>query len=435
MIEEAVNFDAIRADFPILATEARGKPLAYLDNAATAQKPQRVIDALDRYWREENANVHRGVHYLSQIATHEFDASRVKVQTLLNAAGASEVIFTRGCTESINLVASCLTSSANPKSTGGPRQTPWIGEGDEILISAMEHHSNIVPWQMAADRMGATVRVIPIVETGVIDMDAFAELLNERTKVLAIVHVSNSLGTVNPIKRMAELAHAVGARVVVDGAQAGPHLAIDVQDLDADFYTLSCHKIYAPTGLGVLYGKRELLESLPPYHGGGDMIRTVGFDRTTYAPPPAKFEAGTPNVAGVVGLGAAIDYLADLAGPKANPRQALVSAFEQIHRREFELASKAREELEKIPGVRVHGKSPERAGIVSFTMDCAHPHDIGTILDQQGIAIRAGHHCCMPLMGVLGVPATARASFAFYNTFEEVERLANGVKMIREMFA
>ena len=434
MTKAAINFDALRADFPILAGEVRGKHLAYLDNASTSQKPQRVIDATDHYYREENSNVHRGVHYLSQIATGAFDGARGKVQTLLNAGSASEVIFTRGCTESINLVASCLTSSANPKSSGGPRQKPWIEEGDEILISAMEHHSNIVPWQMAAERAGAKIHVIPVTETGEIAMDEFEALLSERTKLVAVVHVSNSLGTINPVKAMAEMAHAVGARVLVDGAQAGPHLAIDVQDLDADFYTLSCHKIYAPMGVGVLYAKRALLDAMPPYHGGGDMIRTVGFDRTVYAEPPAKFEAGTPNVAGVVGLGAAIDYLSDL-GAETSPREGLITAFEQIHRREFALATKAANELEQIPGVRLHGTAPDKAGIVSFTMDCAHPHDIGTILDQQGIAIRAGHHCCMPLMGVLGVPATARASFAFYNSFDEVERLVNGVKMIRELFA
>ncbi len=439
---KAPNFEVLRADFPILETVVRGKQLAYLDNAATSQKPQLVIDALDRYWRAQNANVHRGVHYLSQIATSEFDAARVKVQTLLNAASSKEVIFTRGCSESINLVATCLTSGASAKATNGQKTTPCIAEGDEILISTMEHHSNIVPWQMAAERVGATLKVIPISDAGEIDLEAYAGLLSEKTKLVGIVHVSNSLGTVNPIKQMVEMAHAVGALVLVDGAQAGPHLSIDVQDLDADFYTLSCHKIYAPTGVGVLYGKRALLEAMPPYQGGGDMIRTVSFERTTYAELPAKYEAGTPNVAGVIGLGAAIDYLAHLGRwyvgpekPDMTDREALVVAFGAIHRREAELANEASRLLLEIPGVQINGSAPDKAGIVSFTLDCAHPHDIGTILDSDGIAIRAGHHCCMPLMNRLGVPATARASFAFYNTMNEAERLASGVRKIKEMFS
>jgi cysteine desulfurase/selenocysteine lyase len=435
------EIESFRQDFPILSTEVRGTLLAYLDNAATAQKPQHVMDVLDRYWAHQNANVHRGVHYLSQIATAEFDAARVKVQTLLNAAQAKEVIFTRGCTESVNLVATCLTSAASNRSTNGSRLTPRIVEGDEILISAMEHHSNIVPWQLAAERVGAILKVIPITDSGEIDMDAYAGQLSPKTKMVGIVHVSNSLGTVNPVKQMIKMAHAVGALVLVDGAQAGPHLSIDVQDLDADFYTLSCHKIYAPTGVGVLYGKRELLEAMPPYQGGGDMIRTVSFERTTYAELPAKYEAGTPNVAGVIGLGAAIDYLMNVGRKLANPlrgnlddRSALMQAFSAIHEREAALASAATQKLQQIPGVRVTGTAPDKAGIVSFTMDSAHPHDIGTILDGMGIAIRAGHHCCMPLMNRLGVPATARASFAFYNTFEEVDRLVSGVHKIREMF-
>jgi cysteine desulfurase/selenocysteine lyase len=435
----AIDFDAVRKEFPILETQVHGRSLAYLDNAATSQKPRAVTDALDRYWNHQNANVHRGVHYLSQIATHEFDAARGKVQTLLNAASLREVIFTRGCTESVNMVATCLTSSAPFRGTSGDRSVPRIAEGDEILISAMEHHSNIVPWQMAAERVGASVKVIPITDSGEIDLAAYANMLSPRTKLVGIVHVSNSLGTVNPVKEMVAMAHAVGALVLVDGAQAGPHLSIDVQDLDADFYTLSCHKIYAPTGVGVLYGKRALLEALPPYQGGGDMIRTVSFERSTFAELPAKFEAGTPNVAGVIGLGAAIDYLISLnrslGEEELDDRSALVNVLGHTHSREAELCSAATDRLSEIAGVHIHGTAPSKAGIVSFTMESAHAHDIGTIWDGYGIAIRAGHHCCMPLMSRLGVPATARASFAFYNTFEEVDRLADGVKKIGEMFA
>jgi cysteine desulfurase/selenocysteine lyase len=433
------DFAALRGDFPILDTLVRGVPIAYLDNAATSQKPEKVLQALERYWREQNANVHRGVHYLSQLATREFDQARLKVQMLLNAGEAREVIFTRGCTDGINAIAACLSLPGSAKATNGKANEPHIQAGDEILVSEMEHHSNIVPWQMAAERIGAKVRAIPVTDEGTIDLDAYGRMLSERTKVVGIVHVSNSLGTVNPVKEMIRMAHAVGALVLVDGAQAGPHLAIDVQDLDADFYTLSCHKIYAPTGLGVLYGKRSLLESIPPYQGGGDMVRTVSFERTTYADLPAKFEAGTPNIAGAIGLGAAIDYLVEIgrqtAGPNATARWALECAFEAIHVRERALADYATEKLNEISGLRITGTAPDKAGIVAFTLSSAHPHDIGTILDSEGVAVRAGHHCCMPLMTRLGVPATVRASFSFYNTFEEADRLVEGVKKVEETFA
>ncbi|AIE83918.1 SufS family cysteine desulfurase [Fimbriimonas ginsengisoli] len=428
-LEGKVDLSVRRADFPILATEANGHPLAYLDNAATSQKPQYVLDVLDKYWTGENANVHRGVHYLSQRATRHFDDSREKVRVLLNAASTKEVILTKGCTEGINLVATCLT---------GP--SPYrLREGDEILVSTMEHHSNIVPWQLAAERVGASVNPIPITDAGEIDLDAYAHMLaSGRVKVVGVVHISNSLGTINPVKEIARMAHEAGALVLVDGAQAGPHSLIDVLDLDADFYTLSCHKIYAPTGVGVLYGKQHLMEALPPYHGGGDMIRTVAFEGTTYADLPAKYEAGTPNVAGVIGLGAAIDYIASVGreaqGAEGGLRSNLAAAFGAIHEQEIGLARYATERLLEIPGLRITGTATEKAGIVSFVLARAHPHDIGTILDQEGIAIRAGHHCCMPLMKRLGVPATARASFAFYNTYEEADRLVEAVGKVHAMF-
>jgi len=412
---------AIRDQFPILATKVHGKPLTYLDNAATSQKPRFVIDALDRYWTGQNSNVHRGVHYLSQLATLEFDNARESVRRLLGAAEADEVVFTKGCTEGINLVASGLVHGS-----GDLR----LGAGDAILVSTQEHHSNIVPWQLAAERTGARVIPIPITDDGEIQLDAYLDLLKTaRPKLVAVKHVCNALGTINPIKWMIEQAHAYGALVLIDGAQAGPHLRINVQDLDADFYTLSCHKIYAPTGVGVLYGKRPLLESLPPYQGGGDMIRTVSFEGTTYAGIPAKFEAGTPNIAGAIGLGKSVEWLEQLGGGS------LDSAFSAIEAHEAALRSEAEAILAAIPGVRIVGTARDKAGIVSFTMESAHPHDIGTILDSEGIAIRAGHHCCMPLMTRFGIPATARASFALYNTMEEVERLESAVRKVQEMFA
>jgi cysteine desulfurase / selenocysteine lyase len=457
-----LDVERIRRDFPILATRVGDKPLVYLDNAATSQKPAQVLDALNAYWTEANANVHRGVHHLSQKATVQFDSARETVRRFINAIVPEEVIFTKGCTEGINLVAQCLRNSTHERYR--------LGEGDEILLSEMEHHSNIVPWQMVAEQVGAKVRVIPISDRGEILLEEYEGMLSDRTRVVGIVHVSNSLGTVNPVSEMAKLAHRAGALVVVDGAQAGPHHRVDVQEIDADFYTLSCHKIYAPTGVGVLYGKKEILEALPPYLGGGDMVRTVSFEKTTYADLPNKYEAGTPNIAGVIGLGAAIEYLASLA-PKPAPRvepqsylsldamrahmkaletemqhlgtiaqgpgdlDPLSAAMRAVESHERELMRHASEALSQIPGVRLIGTAPEKVGIVSFVMEGAHPHDIGTILDGEGVAIRAGHHCCMPLMKRFGVPATARASFALYNTFAEVDALVRGVQRVKELFS
>jgi cysteine desulfurase / selenocysteine lyase len=415
------HITSARADFPILGTLVNGRPLVYLDNAATSQKPEAVIRAVDSYYRTSNANIHRGVHRLSQLATQMYDGARERVQELLNARHIEEVILTKGCTEGINLVAQCWGRTN-------------LKEGDVILLSEMEHHSNIVPWQMVAQQTGAQVKVIPITNSCEVDLDAYRRLLSEgEVKLVGVVHVSNSLGTINPVKEMVRLAHEAGAKVLVDGAQAGPHLLIDVQDLDADFYTLSCHKIYAPTGVGVLYGKRKLLESMPPYQGGGDMIRTVSFEKTTYADLPMKFESGTPNIAGVIGLGAAIEYLQSLGG-EGSPRRALHAAFSLVQAQEQALLERATALIGDIPGVRIIGTARDRAGILPFVMENAHPHDIGTILDNEGIAIRAGHHCCMPVMKRLGVPATARASFAFYNTLEEVELLAKAVKKVQEVF-
>ena len=422
----ALNIESIRRDFPILSTLVNGYPLVYLDNGATSQKPNLVIDSQTDYYLHQNANIHRGVHFLSQLATQKYDVAREKTQAFLNAASTREVIFTAGCTAAINLVAQ----------TYG-RQI--LKAGDEILISTMEHHSNIIPWQLVAAQTGAIVRQIPITDEGEIDLDAYAKLLSERTKIVGIVHVSNSLGTINPVQKMIAQAHLVGAVVLVDGAQAGPHERIDVQAIDADFYVLSCHKMYAPTGVGVLYGKEALLKAMPPYQGGGDMIHTVSFDGSTYADLPYKFEAGTPNIAGVIGLGAAIDYLAGLGRgllqePDSSLGRALDAAFSGIKNYEHELTTYGMERLSDISGVRITGTAKEKAGILAFTMDCAHPHDIGTVFDHKGIAIRAGHHCCMPLMKRLGVPATARASLSFYNTVEEIDRLVDGVLMVKEMF-
>lgn len=437
---------AIRADFPILSVSARGKPLIYLDNAATSQKPLAVIEALDDYWTEANANVHRGVHFLSERATERFESARETVRRFMNAREADEIIFTKGCTEGINLVATGLqrhSAGLSAKSTKGhadpSNPLPKIGQGDVILVSAMEHHSNIVPWQMLAQATGAIVKPIPITEVGEIDLEAYEQLLKDNpVKVLGIVHISNSIGTINPVKQMIAMAHQAGAIALVDGAQAGPHWLVDVQDLDADFYTLSCHKIYAPTGIGVLYGKRALLEALPAYQGGGSMIRTVSFEETTYAEIPAKFEPGTPNIAGVVGLGAAIEYLERLSEPPGDGGSALRKNLERtmqaIHDHETVLANRASQLLREIPGVNLIGTAKQKAGIVSFTINGVHPHDIGSILDRDGIAIRAGHHCCMPLMTRYSIPATARASFALYNTLEEADALAAGVRKVQEMF-
>ena len=398
----------VRADFPVLASQANGKPLVYLDNAATSQKPRQVIDALGRFYAEENANIHRGVHHLSQKATLAYEAARGKLQRFLNAADPHEIVFVRGTTEAINLVANSF-GRAN------------LSAGDEVIVSAMEHHSNIVPWQIVCEASGAKLRVIPMTDSGELVIDEFRRMLTERTKLVGVVHISNSLGTINPVKEMAAIAHDAGVPVLVDGAQAAPHGPIDVRDIDADFYALSGHKMFGPTGIGVLYGKAALLESMPPYEGGGEMIRTVTFEKTTYAPLPAKFEAGTPHIAGAIGLGAAVDYIRSLS-------------WEWIQSHEQALLEYATDAMLEIPGVRVVGTAANKASVVSFVIDGVHAHDIGTILDMEGIAIRAGHHCTQPVMDRLGLSATARASLAFYNTREEVEALVKGIQKVSEVF-
>jgi cysteine desulfurase/selenocysteine lyase len=400
--------DRIREDFPILSEQVRGKPLVYLDNAATSQKPRAVLNTLLRYYTTQNANVHRGVHYLSEEATREFEAARGKVRRFVNAPETREIIFTRGTTEAINLVA---------QSYG----RVFLKAGDEIVISTMEHHSNIVPWQLVCEQVGAKLRVVPITDAGELILDEYAKLLNEQTKVVSIVHVSNALGTINPVKQMAALAHQYGAVVLVDGAQAAPHLPIDVRDLDCDFYAFSGHKVFGPTGIGVLYGKAHLLEVMPPYQGGGDMIATVTFEQTTYNVLPYKFEAGTPHVAGVVGLGAALDYVSGIG-------------LDAVGAYEHELLAYATELLASLPRVRLIGTARDKASVLSFVVDGVHAHDVGTILDNQGIAVRAGHHCAMPLMQRFGVAATARASLALYNTRAEVEALAAALDEVIEVF-
>ena len=403
------DVERIRKDFPILQTKVHGHPLVYLDNAATSQKPRAVIDALVRYYEGENANIHRGVHYLSQIATEEFEKARETVRAFVNAARASEIIFTRGTTEALNLVAQTYGKTN-------------VGAGDEVLITAMEHHSNIVPWQMLCAEKGAKLRVAPMNDEGELLLAEYEKLLSAKTKVVAVGHVSNALGTINPLKQMIAAAHAKGAVVVVDGAQAVPHLKVDVQDLDADFYAFSGHKMYGPTGIGVLYGKQALLEAMPPYQGGGDMISSVTFEKTTYNKVPHKFEAGTPDMAGVAGLMAAIDYMNGIG-------------IEKIAAHEHELLEYATEVIGAIEGVRLIGTAREKAGVLSFVLDEVHSHDIGTILDQQGIAVRTGHHCAQPVMDRFGIPATVRASFAMYNTKGEVDALALGIRKVREVFA
>jgi cysteine desulfurase/selenocysteine lyase len=410
-VKEMSNFDVkkIREDFPVLSQTVNGKPLVYLDNTASSQVPNLVIERGAEYLRKEHSNVHRGVHYLSQKATSAYEAAREKVRKFINAAEAKECIFVRGTTEGINLVAA-----------GYGRK--FINAGDEIIISHMEHHSNIVPWQMLAEERGAVLRVIPMNEAGELVIDEYESMLNEKTRLVAVSHVSNAIGTINPVKSMIETAHKFGVPVLIDGAQAAPHLRIDVQDLDADFYAFSGHKMFAPTGSGVIYGKKELLEKMDPYQGGGSMIRTVTFEKTTYAGLPEKFEAGTPAIAPAIGLGAAIDYLDSID---------LDAAFAHEH----ELMTYALERLAATDGVKIIGTAVDRAAVISFTISDIHPHDIGTILDQQGIAIRAGHHCAQPLMDFYEVPATARASFAFYNTKEEVDALVDSIEKVIEVFA
>ena len=399
----------VREDFPILKELIHGKPLVYLDNAATSQKPWSVINAERDYYTHLNANIHRGVHDLSQRATDAFEGARGKARQFINARKNEEIIFVRGTTEAINLVA---TSYGRSK----------LKAGDEIVVSEMEHHSNIVPWQMACEATGAVLRVIPISDSGELDMDAYAKLLNERTKIVAITHVANALGSITPVKKIIAMAHTVGAIVLVDGAQAAPHIRIDVQDMDVDFYALSGHKIYGPTGIGILYGKEALLEAMPPYQGGGDMIRTVSFKKTTYNALPYKFEAGTPFIAGGIGFGAAIDYINDLG-------------LDAIAAHEHELLLNATEQAKSIPGLKSIGTARDKASVFSFTLAGIHPHDIGTILDHEGIAIRTGHHCAMPVMERLGIPATARASFGLYNTHGEVDALFTGIRKVQKVFA
>ncbi len=399
----------MREDFPVLSQTVNGKPLVYLDNAASAQVPRIVIERGGKYLREEHSNIHRGVHYLSQRATSAYEGAREKVRRFINAREARECVFVRGCTEGVNLVASAYGRK-------------FVSTGDEIIVSEMEHHSNIVPWQMLCEERGARLRVLPMNDAGELILDELDALLNERTKMVAVGHISNALGTINPIKEITARAHKFGVPVLVDGAQGAPHLVVDVQDLDCDFYVISGHKMFAPTGSGVVYGKAELLEKMNPYHGGGSMIRTVTFERSTYADIPDKFEAGTPAIASQIGLGAAIDYLNSLDRRAA-------------HAHEQELLAYATERLSAIEGVRIIGTAREKASVLAFVIEDVHPHDVGTILDREGIAIRAGHHCAQPVMKHFDVPATARASFAFYNTREEVDGLAAAVEKVIEVFA
>lgn len=400
--------EKIRHDFPILASKVYGKPLTYLDNAASTQKPSAVINALQHYYTAEHSNVHRGVHYLSELATQKYEAARVKVQKIINAGSEREIIFVRGATEAINLVAA----------TFGKMN---VQQDDEVLITGLEHHSNIVPWQMLCEEKGASLRVVPIDDNGDIILDEYFRLLSGKTKIAAMSHVSNALGTVNPVKEMIEMAHRKGIPVLVDGAQAVPHLRVDVRDLDADFYVFSSHKVFGPTGIGILYGKSQLLESMPPYQGGGDMIKSVTFEKTIFNDIPYKFEAGTPHIEGAVGLGAAIDYLK-------------LMDWSRVQEYERALLQFAEEELSAIDGLRIIGTAKEKAGVISFVLEGIHPHDIGTILDREGIAIRTGHHCAQPVMQRFGIPATARASFAFYNTQEEAKLLVQCIQKVKEVF-
>jgi cysteine desulfurase / selenocysteine lyase len=408
ILEAPSNVYRIREDFPTLKQKVHGKPLIYLDNAATSQKPQAVLDTLLRYYTSENSNVHRGLHFLSELATKKYEDARIKIQRFINAADFREIIFVRGTTEAINLVA-CTYGRQH------------VRAGDEIVISALEHHSNIVPWQMLCEEKGAFLRVVPINDRGELLLEEYEKLLTPRTRLVAVNHVSNALGTVNPIRKIVELAHQRGIPVLVDGAQAVPHTRVDVRELDCDFYAFSGHKVYGPTGIGVLYGKAALLETMPPFQGGGDMISSVTFEKTTYNKIPYKFEAGTPNIAGVIGLGAAIDYLNSID-------------MEAVAGYEHGLLEYATDAISAVPGVRLIGTAREKAAVVSFVLDGVHPHDVGTILDQEGIAVRAGHHCAQPVMDRFGVPATVRASLGLYNTREEIDTLVAGLHKVSEVF-
>ena len=403
------DVEKVRRDFPILHQQVHGHPLVYLDNAATSQKPRAVIEAISNYYERGNANIHRGVHYLSEHATSEHEAARRTVQGFVNAADKREIIFVRSATEGINLVAQSFGRT-------------HVEAGDEVLITAMEHHSNIVPWQILCEEKRASLRVLPINERGELRLDELPKLLGRKTKLLAVTHVSNALGTINPVKKIVEIAHSHDVPVVIDGAQAAPHLKIDVQELDADFYVFSGHKVYGPTGIGALYGKLALLDAMPPYQGGGDMIRSVTFEKTLYNDLPYKFEAGTPDIAGAIGLGAALDYVERLG-------------IENIAAHEHDLLVYGTETLSAIPGVRIVGTAAHKAAVISFVIEGIHPHDIGTILDREGIAVRTGHHCAQPVMQFYRVPATARASFALYNTRQEIDRLVAGIEKVKEMFA
>jgi cysteine desulfurase/selenocysteine lyase len=403
----AFDVQKVSKDFPVLEQKVHGKPLVYLDNAATTQKPLAVMKAIENYYRHDNSNIHRGVHALSERATEAYEAVRAAAQKFLNAADSKEIIFVRGTTEGINLVA---------QSYGRKN----VGTGDEVLITAMEHHSNIVPWQLLCEEKGAKLRVAPINDRGELILEEFEKLLGPKTKIVAVGHLSNALGTINPVREIVRMAHARGIPVLVDGAQAAARMPVDVQALDVDFYALSGHKMYGPTGIGVLYGKTKLLEAMPPYQGGGDMIASVTFDKTIYNRLPYKFEAGTPNIADTIGLGAAIEYLNHLG-------------MEQIEAHEADLLAYATSEVESIPGVRRVGTAREKAGVLSFVMEEIHPHDIGTILDREGIAVRTGHHCAQPVMQRFNIPATARASFGLYNTREEIDALVAGIHKVREV--
>ncbi len=404
-----LDIERLRDDFPILRQEIGGHPLVYLDNAATAQKPAAVIEAIDRYYRETNANIHRGIHSLAERATAQYEDARAKIAGFINAAETREIVFTRGTTESVNLVAQAYLR---------PRLEP----GDEILVSEMEHHSNIVPWQLVAEQTGATIRVIPFNDDGELQLDEFERLIGARTRLLAVGHVSNALGTVNPVGDMIATAHAHGVPVLVDGAQSVPHFAVDVQALDADFYCFSGHKMFGPTGIGVLYARADILEAMPPYQGGGEMITKVSFSGSEFQVIPHRFEAGTPNIAGAIGLGAAVDYLAGIGVERLAAHEADVLAY--AHRR-----------VREIEGLRIIGTAPEKAGVLSFVIDGVHPNDLGMLIDQEGVAIRTGHHCAMPAMEHFGLAGTARASFAFYNTRADVDRLIDGIANVRAMLA
>ena len=402
------DVEGMRSSFPILRELVREKRLVYLDNAATTQKPEAVIEALSWYYRHLNSNIHRGVHYLSEEATAAYERVRTKTRQFLNAASDKEIVFVRGTTEAINLVAGTF-GRAN------------VGKGDEILISAMEHHSNIVPWQMLCEQTGAQLKVAPINDRGEILLDDYARLITHRTKIVAVTHISNALGSVNPVKELIRLAHEHGVPVLVDGAQAVAHRRVDVRDLDCDFYTLSAHKMYGPTGFGVLYGKKQLLERMPPYQGGGDMIRSVTFEKTLFNDLPHKFEAGTPSIADGVAFGVTLDFLESLN-------------WDALALHEHDVLSYATERVSSIPGVRIIGNAKEKAGVLSFVLEDIHPHDVGTILDQEGIAVRTGHHCAQPVMTRFGIPATVRASFALYNTKSEVDDLVRGIHKVKEVF-